>query len=395
MKNTGEAGKIIGLFNDSYPPVMDGVALAVQNYAHSLCKKNQQVVVVTPHVFTKHTDSSEFPVYRYASLPMWGRKPYSFGLPYIDFLFLQKIRRIPFKILHAHCPFSSAQLALTIKKQQKIPIVATFHTKFKADFERISFNNRTITDWMIKEIIRFYESVDEVWIPQAAVEDIIREYGYKGKTVVMENGTEFSVEGDIEILKQQARTKLNILPNIPVFLFVGQHILEKNVRLIIESLAMMKDRPFQMFFIGTGYAEKELKTLTEHCGLLSKVQFLGTILDREQLKQYYTAADLFLFPSLYDNAPLVVREASAVHTPSLLMKGSTTSEVITDNFNGFLTENSSLELTKRILELIDQPKIIKQVGSNAARTIARSWDDIIENVLDRYDYLMRKYATKN
>jgi len=395
MKDTCGAGKIIGLFNDSYPPIMDGVALTVQNYAHSLHKKNQQVCVATPRVFTKYADSSEFPIYRYASIPMWGRKPYSFGIPYIDYLFLQKIKQIPFKILHAHCPFSSAKLALTIKQQQKIPIVATFHTKFKADFERISFNNRMITNWMIKEIIHFYESADEVWIPQPAVEDVIREYGFKGKTVVMENGTEFSVDDDIEILKQQAHEKLNIPPGIPVFLFVGQHIWEKNVRLIIESLAMMKDRPFQMFFIGTGYAEKELKTLTEHYGLRSKVQFLGTILDREQLKRYYTAADMLLFPSLYDNAPLVVREASAVHTPALLIKGSTSSEVITDNFNGFLTGNSSLELTKRILELIDQPEIIRQVGSNAAKTVARSWDDIIENVLDRYDYLMRKYATKN
>jgi len=395
MKNAGEAEKIIGLFNDSYPPIMDGVALAVQNYAHSLYKKNQQVCVVTPRVFTKYTDSSEFPVYRYASLPLWGRKPYSFGIPYTDFLFLEKIMHVPFKILHAHCPFSSAQLALTIKKQQKIPIVATFHTKFKADFERIAFNNRTITNWMIKEIIRFYESVDEVWIPQAAVEDVIREYGYKGKMVLMENGTDFSIDSDIEILKQQAHAKLNIPQGVPVFLFVGQHIWEKNVRLIIESLSMMKDRQFQMFFIGTGYAEKELKALTEHCGLLSKVHFLGTISDREQLKRYYIAADLFLFPSLYDNAPLVVREASAMHTPSVLIKGSTASEVITDNFNGFLTENSSLELTKRILELIEQPEIIKQVGSNASRTIARSWDDIIENVLDRYAYLIRKHGTKN
>ena len=386
---------MIGLFNDSYPPIMDGVALTVQNYARSLYKKNQEVCVVTPRVFTKYTDSPEFPVYRYASLPLWGRKPYSFGIPYADFLFLERIINVPFKILHAHCPFSSAQIALMIRKQQKIPIVATFHTKFKADFERISFNNRMITNWMIKEVIRFFESVDEVWIPQSAVEDTIREYGYKGKMVLMENGTDFSVDGDIDVLKQQARSKLNIPPDVPVFLFVGQHIWEKNVRLIIESLTLLKDRRFQMFFIGTGYAEKELRVLTEHCGLLSKVQFLGTILDREQLKRYYTAADLFLFPSLYDNAPLVVREASAVHTPSVLMKGSTASEVITDNFNGFLIENSSLELTKRIVELIEQPKIIKQVGSNASRTIAHSWDDIVENVLDRYAYLIRKHATKN
>ena len=202
-KNCNETGKVIGLFNDSYPPIMDGVALTVQNYAHSLHKKNQQVCVVTPRA-PKYTDEVKYPVYRYASIPIWGRKPYCFGIPQVDFSFLEKIKKIPFKLVHAHCPFSSAKVALNLRKKQNIPVVATFHSKFKADFDR-AFRNQQITKWMLKEIIVFFESVDEVWIPQAAVEDTIREYGYKGKLVVMENGTEYSVDGNIAALKREAR----------------------------------------------------------------------------------------------------------------------------------------------------------------------------------------------
>lgn len=43
-------------------------------------------------------------------------------------------------------------------------------------------------------------------------------------------------------------------------------------------------------------------------------------MEREILKRYYVAADLFLFPSLYDNAPLVIREAAALGTPSVLIR---------------------------------------------------------------------------
>jgi len=394
MKNRtySKTEKVIGLFNDSYPPIMDGVALTVQNYARSLHKKNQQVCVVTPRV-PRYTDMVDYPVYRYASVPIWGRRPYCFGIPQVDFPFLKKIKKVPFKLVHAHCPFSSAKVALNLRKKQNIPAVATFHSKFKADFDR-AFNNQQITKWMLKEVIGFFESVDEVWIPQAAVEETIREYGYKGKLVVMENGTEYSINGDIDTLKQQARAELQISNNIPVFLFIGQHIWEKNTRLIIDTLALLKETPFKMFFIGTGYAEKELKTLVKQYGLQSKVEFLGMILDREQLKRYYTAADLFLFPSLYDNAPLVVREASTLHTPSMLIKGSTASEVVTDDYNGFLTENSSETMVKRILELINKPEHIKQVGLNASKTIARSWDDVTEEVLDRYDYLVKRHINK-
>jgi hypothetical protein len=43
---------------------------------------------------------------------------------------------------------------------------------------------------MLLELVYFYNRADEVWIPQEAVEDTLREYGYKGKVVVMNNGND-------------------------------------------------------------------------------------------------------------------------------------------------------------------------------------------------------------
>ena len=40
----------IGLFNDCFPPVMDGVAVCVQNYAYWMQKKVGGVSVITPNV---------------------------------------------------------------------------------------------------------------------------------------------------------------------------------------------------------------------------------------------------------------------------------------------------------------------------------------------------------
>ena len=38
----------VGLFNDCFPPVMDGVAVCVENYAHWLQKMVGDVKVITP-----------------------------------------------------------------------------------------------------------------------------------------------------------------------------------------------------------------------------------------------------------------------------------------------------------------------------------------------------------
>jgi len=388
IKTVGDNLKTIGIFNDSFPPIMDGVSLATQNYAYWLHQKNQPVCVITPKS-PNYSDNEPYPIYRYTSIPIIGRKPYRIGLPTIDHTFKTEIENISFGLVHAHCPFSSGRLALSIARKQKIPFVATFHSKYRDDFEH-SIHNKYIAKQMTNEIMRFFEKADEVWIPQASVEETIREYGFKGKVEIVDNGNDFATDQPIAPIKKAAREELNISETEMVFLFVGQHIWEKNTRLIIESLAQINDLPFKMFFIGIGYAASELKQLAEESGLSDKVEFVGMITDRDRIKQYFAAADLFLFPSIYDNAPLVIREAGAMHTPSILVQGSSSAENVIDNFNGFLISNSVESFSAKLRELIAKPEIIREAGLNASKSIARSWESVTEEVLDRYNKLMQR-----
>lgn len=378
----------IGIFNDSFPPVMDGVSIATQNYAYWLHKKDQDVCVVTPK--SPNTSYNEpFPVHHYTSFPIPNRKPYRLGVPEIDMNIHQTLKDIPFALIHAHSPFSAGNLALKISKRKNIPLVATFHSKYRDDFER-SFNNRKLADLMVKEIVKFYDKADEVWIPQAATEDVIREYGYKGKLTVVDNGNDFSTESDNLLVKKQCRDMLFPESNELIILFVGQHIWEKDIKMIIDSLSLITDIPFKMIFIGAGYAEEEIKSMVKIKNLQSSVEFKGIIRDREILKQYYAAADLFFFPSRYDNAPLVVREAGALFTPSLLSLGSTSSEIITDNYNGFLAEFNAQTMADKIRYLYLNPETLLSAGLHASQSIARSWENISDEILDRYKSLVKR-----
>jgi len=389
MKETADnALRTIGIFNETFPPIMDGVSLTAKNYADWMHKMNQPVCVITPKA-PDYNDNEPYPVYRYTSVPVIGRKPYRLGLPNIDLSFKTELNQISFGLVHAHSPFSAGRLALSIAKKQKIPFIATFHSKFRDDFQH-SVHNKFIAKQMTNEVIRFFEKADEVWIPQASVEQTIREYGFKGHVEVVDNGNDFVTNEPIEPLKKAARKALHVNGNELMFLFVGQHIWEKNTRLIVESLAAIKELPFKMFFVGTGYAATDLKQLVADLDLNSKVEFTGVITDREKLKQFYTAADLFLFPSIYDNAPLVIREAGARQTPSVLIRGSSSAENITNNFNGFLIENSVESFSTKLRELINSPETIKNTGLNASQTIARSWESVTEEVLDRYKKIMQR-----
>lgn len=382
--------KTIGIFNDSFPPIMDGVSLTTRNYAFWLQQKNQPVCVVTPNA-PNFTDDEPYPVYRYSSLPILGRKPYRLGFPEIDFSFRKTIDKVEFGLVHAHCPFSSGNTALRIAKSQKVPLVATFHTKYRDDFEH-SVRSKYVAKLMVNNIIRFYEKADEVWISQPSVEDTIREYGFKGKVELVGIGNDFNTNGSIEKLKKEARKELQIQDNEISFLFVGQIIWEKNVRLIIESLALMKDVPFKMFFIGSGYAEDDLKELVTKKGLDSNVVFAGSISDRNRMQQYYAAADLFLFPSTYDTWGIVVHEAAALQAPSVLLAGSTIAGIITNNVDGFLTENSKESIASKLRQLASDRQLIKDAGLRASQSLSRTWENVADEVLDRYKLLSKRMS---
>ena len=378
----------VGLFNESFPPVMDGVAVCVQNYAYWMQKKVGGVSVITPNKTGANYGQYPYEVLDYISVAVPFRHPYVTGIAQIDPLLRAKLSRRRFKIVHAHSPFSAGLMAAQVAKSQNIPLVATFHSKFKDDFLKV-VPSEMLVDQAIKIVMEFFDKADEVWIPQASVEEVIREYGYKGHVEVVDNGSDLVADYSDSFFTE-SRKALGIAPNELVLLFVGQHIWQKNVRLIIDGLERIKDLPFKMFFVGTGYAAAEMKELVEQKGLSSKVTFTGMLTEREQIVRYYAASDLFLFPSLYDNAPLVVREAAALHTPSVMVEGSTAATILKDCQNGFLISNDLDSFEACLRRLAQDRELVKRVGLEAAGTIVRSWEDVVDEVLDRYNALIER-----
>lgn len=386
-----QGNEIYGIFNDSFPPILDGVTLTVENYANWLSNKGYTPCVVTPW----NPVSYEYPysVMRYFSVPIVSRHPYRYGYPKFDPFIWKRLRDCNFKIVHSHCPFSSGHLAVYVKKHQHVPLVGTFHSKYRTDLEHSFSKARWVVPYVMRNIIEFFNACDEVWIPQAQVEETVREYGFKGKLTVVENGNDFAsiIKGNLKDYKLMAKRRLGIAENEIALLFVGQHIWEKGVDVILETLRLIDGKlKYKMNFIGTGYAAAEIKKRVEDYGLGDNVVLHGVVNDRDVLSDYYAASDLFLFPSFYDNAPLVVREAAAMGTPSVLLKGSTASEIISDGKNGFLTQKSAERFAELIAYINTNRDKLDDVSRCARETLVRSWENVVEEVCDRYQSIIRR-----
>jgi len=382
--------KEIGLFNEGFLPILDGVTMTVKNYALWLNRKVAPTFVVTPKV-PDYVDAEEFEVFRYFSAPVPFRSPYRFGLPLLDFDIYELLLRKDISLVHSHSPFSAASIALKIRQQKNIPVVATFHSKYRENLEA-HIPSKLIVNVAMKSIMEWFDQADEVWIPQAKAEETIRSYGFKGKIEVVENGIDLDLPQDIIRYRSESRKLLGFEPAENILLYVGQHIWEKNLKFLLESLGQIKHHNFKALFVGEGYARPSMESMVQELGIQDKIVFWGSVVEREKLKRIYACANLFLFPSFYDTSGLVFREAAALHTPALLIEGATSAEVIQDGLNGYLASNHTDAFSKKIVQILSDAKGLEQTGQIASQTLCKSWEEVVDEVHDRYLQLIRRKA---
>ena len=375
---------VIGEFCDCYPPHIDGVGMVVRSYAAELSKTQECYYIAPKNSSKRFPDSADsFPVLKFTSLPI-PKEAYRLGIPGVDITFNKDLRRIGFDIVHAHTPFSAGLEAAHQARVRGIPLVGTFHSKYYDDFYKKTRSD-VISKTAVELIVSFYEKCDEVWAVNGATADVLRDYGYRGEIVSMPNGTNLWYPTESDALAAQERFGLG---TGNVFLFVGQQNFKKNTRSILEAAALYKRRfgDFRLVFAGQGPDAEAMQELARELGLKEETVFTGHITDRRTLMSLYARADLFVFPSLYDNAPMVVREAAAAGTPSLLISGSCAAEGVTDGVNGFLCENTPEAICETMRRAL--PKA-KAVGEKARETIPVPWSEIMKIVVSRYEALIR------
>ncbi len=386
----------IGQFNDSFKPIMDGVALCAENYTRWLDQKYGRAYAVVPHVPRFH-DDDPFVILRYPSLPIPLMPPYRIGLPWASPSVGRFLLETKFDLVHSHTPFVAGRMATRIARRHGIPHVSTFHTKYRDDVLRFSKSER-FADGVVQRIVKLYEGCDAVWSPSESTAQTLRDYGYEGEITIAPNGSDFLRPSDSERATYRALSR-ELLPWTDerfCFLFVGQHRWEKNVELIIRSVAelhrLSPEKSVGLVFVGEGYASADMQALVDELGISDLTVFLGKIIDRELVKRLFARADLFLFPSLYDNAPLVMREAAAFGVATVVAAGSSAAEVVQDGVNGFVVENDPSAMAEALSRLSDNVDLVRAVGGRASRTIYRGWEEIIDWAAGEYERILALHA---
>lgn len=387
-KQISETNKItIGLFIDTFFPMIDGVTMVVDNYAKRLTKY-ANVIVFAPEYPKAQYDDSKFlyKVVRCKSVKM-PIIDYSLPMPKIDKKFMHELNNTKLDIVHIHSPFTIGKIGVEYAKKNNVPAIATMHSQYKKDFLR-AVKFEPLANLLTKVIIRQYNKCDECWAVNSEIAKIYyEEYKYKKLPKVMGNATDMKLVENMEQAKKLINEKYNISPDEKVFLFVGRINNLKNVFLIANSLKILKEKynpKFKMLFVGSGQDEDELKSIIDKNNMNQDIIMCGKISDRELLANIYARADLFLFPSLYDASSIVQIEAASQKTPTLFVEGAATTATITENVNGFISQNNEEDFAEKINEIINNKALYDSVCENVYKDIYINWDSQVSKVFDSY-----------
>ncbi len=371
------------LANDSFPPQIDGVANTVINYAKIIEKQYGTSMVAVPS-YPDVKDEYDFEVVRYPSLHTEKLVGYRSGNPFTP-VAMKKMSDFTPDIIHSHCPFSSSCLCRELRDVAEAPLVFTYHTKFDIDIRR-ALKLGIMQDVALKFIMDNISASDEVWVVNRGAGQNLRSLGYNGIYRIMPNGVEFP-KGRAEDDKIKAlRAELGVGDEEFVFLFVGRMLWYKGQKIILDGAKNLasKGYKFKLIFVGSGDNLADMEKYAASLGIADICRFRGAITDRELLRVYYSMADLFILPSVFDNNPIVCKEAAACGTASMLIDGSSSAEGVTDGRNALLIKESYESLASTLETAMNTPGLFETLGANAQNELYVSWDEMMRIVTQRY-----------
>ena len=378
----------VGLFIDTWYPMVDGVIKVVDNYARRL-EKYCEVVVFCPETrgFSREDDEKlPYKVVRCSSVPLI-KSDYDIPAPALDPKFEAQLIRSGIDLVHIHSPFSVGLAGVLYAKLHRLPVVATLHSQYRQDFEK-PLRFKPAVDVAMDAIMRVFNACDECWAVNGGIKDLyVNEYGLTAPCKVRLNATDHRPVSDPAEAARIVNETYGVPADATVFLFVGRINFIKNIDFTVRALAKAKAlglKNFRMLFAGRGQDEEKLAALVQEQGLADEVVMCGLVSGREMLENLYSRAKLFLFPSLYDANSLVQIEAACQGTPTLFLEGARTAATVTPGVDGFVCPPDEDAYARMILDILAHPDLYGKVSEAARRDLYLNWDDVVRDVFADY-----------
>jgi glycosyltransferase involved in cell wall biosynthesis len=177
-------------------------------------------------------------------------------------------------------------------------------------------------------------------------------------------------------------------------LYVGSEEPRKNLKVLLEAVAVLRKEIPEIVLLkvgspGMGGDRKATKRLIKSLQIEDRIYFTGDV-SEEMLAKYYNAADIFVFPSLYEGFGLPIIEAMACGCPVVASNTTSIPEILGDAGILIYPLNSE-NMAESILELLNNTEKRNQYIKNGLiRIFQFNWDEAAKKMLWVYSGMNSK-----
>ena len=200
---------------------------------------------------------------------------------------------------------------------------------------------------------------------------------------VLRNGVDLDLFRPME--QSIIRSRLGL--SGPVLLSVGNLVRLKGHDLIIRALADLPSAT--LLIVGRGPEQSSLEALTHTTGVADRVRFLGPV-PQDQLRDFYSAADVLVLASASEGWPNVLLESMACGTPVIATDIPGAREIIgSPEVGKLLPERTPSAIAQSAKDILAAP------GDRAAiRAYAEGfgWEGTTLGQLRMFDEITQEYA---
>ena len=174
-------------------------------------------------------------------------------------------------------------------------------------------------------------------------------------------------------LEGKPGTQISIFPALPpLILCVARHTPVKNLGLLLEACAMLRDRgvEFRCVMIGDGASHDELAGIRAQLNLQPRVEMIGAA-ERTTVLAWLRRASVAVLSSHSEGMPVSLMEAGACEVPVVATRVGGIPELIEDGVTGILTTPGDVAtLTDALQRLVADQPLRAAMGHAARRRIA-------------------------
>lgn len=220
----------------------------------------------------------------------------------------------------------------------------------------------------------------------------IQQFGYRRPIAVIQNGiSDEWLESDG--LGAEFRSKYELPAGCRMLLYLGRITPVKNLGMLIEAMASMKDILHDWLLVIAGKDEfdhqREVEVIVKQHKLEPWVRFIGLI-DVSDKRNAFSAAEIFVLPSRKEASPMVVLEALGAAIPVLTTKGTPWQDLVTYNC-GWWSDVSIDSLRGALYNAISMSKDeLRMMGERGRQLVMERyrWSTAARESLRLYEWLL-------